>query len=100
MWRGTTPTHTFTIPDEVHISDYDTIYITYSQNGRTIVEKNEEDIRIEDNKLRLTFTQADTLLFSPGQVKIQLRAKSASGQAIASNIISTTAREILKDGEI
>ena len=49
---------------------------------------------------RLFFSQADTLCFSPGPVKIQIRARLRDGNAVASDIISTTALEVLKDGEI
>ena len=44
--------------------------------------------------------EADTLCFSPGPVKIQIRARLRDGNAVASDIISTTALEVLKDGEI
>ncbi len=100
MWRGTTPTHTFTLPSDVPVQDFTDIYITYSQDGTPVVEKTGDELTVEGSRIRLTFSQADTLLFKPGQVKIQLRAKTADGKAVASNIISTTAKEVLKDGEI
>ena len=100
MWRGTTPTHTFTLPEGIRAADFVSIYITYSQNGSPVLEKTKADMSFEENVIRLTFSQADSLLFDAGPVKIQLRAKTASGQAVASDIVSTTAKEILKDGEI
>ena len=100
MWRGTTPTHTFTLPDGIRAEDFTVIFITYSQNGTPVLEKEKADMTLEDNIIRLTFSQADSLLFDAGPVKIQLRAKTADGQAVASEIVSTTAKEILKDGEI
>ena len=100
MWRGTTPTHTFTLPEGIRAEDYTVIYITYSQNGSPVLEKTKADMMISGNVIRLTFSQADSLLFGAGPVKIQLRAKTAGGLAVASEIVSTTAKEILKDGEI
>lgn len=100
MWRGTTPTHTFTLPEGIRAEDYTVIYITYSQNGSPVLEKTKVDMMISGNVIRLTFSQADSLLFGAGPVKIQLRAKTAGGLAVASEIVSTTAKEILKDGEI
>lgn len=74
--------------------------ISYAQDGAVVVEKNKSDLQIVGNQIRLTLSQAETLKFRPGAVKIQLRAKTDDGRAVASNIIATTTREILKDGEI
>ncbi len=100
MWRGTTPVHTFTLPEGVDLADFDVVYVTYSQGGRTVLEKNKDELVAADNGYRLFFSQEDTLCFSPGPVKIQIRARLHDGRAVASDIISTTALEILKDGEI
>lgn len=100
MWRGTTPTHTFTFPTDVDLESMSVIFISYAQDGTVVVEKEKDDLEIVGNQIRLGLSQADTLKFRPGAVKIQLRAKAADGRAVASNIISTTTREILKDGEI
>jgi len=102
MWRGTTPTHVFTVPSDVPLQNFTTMYMTYSQNGKVVVEKKESDLTVDtaNHKIRLTFTQADSLRFQPGSVQIQLRAKTAQGDAVASNIITTTAADVLKDGEI
>lgn len=100
MWRGTTPTHSFTLPEGMRQQDFAVLYITYSQNGETVVEKTGEDLQFEDNIIKVIFTQQDTLAFAPGPVKIQIRGRMLDGQAVASNHISTTAKEILKDGEI
>lgn len=48
----------------------------------------------------VTLTQEDTLLFKPGEVDIQVRYVKESGKADASNIIKTTADQVLKDGVI
>lgn len=100
MWRGTTPTHTFMLPEGIRVQDFTVIYITYSQNGSPVLEKEKSDMTLEGNVIRLNFSQADSLLFGAGPVKIQLRAKTADGKAVASEIVTTTAKEVLKDGEI
>ena len=100
MWRGTTPTYTFTLPEEVKLDDFTTVYLTFSQNGHNVLEKTKEELEATDEGFRLLFSQADTLCFSPGPVRIQLRARMPDGTAVASNVISTTAQEVLKDGEI
>ena len=100
MWRGTTPTYSFTLPEGVRLSDFSTVYLTFAQNGNTVLEKTIDELEPTDDGFRLLFSQADTLCFSPGAVKIQLRARMPDGTAVASNVISTTAQEVLKDGEI
>ena len=100
MWRGTTPTYTFTLPDGVNLEDFSSVYLTFAQNGHTVLEKTKDELEAADGGFRLLFSQADTLSFSPGPVKIQLRARLPDGTAVASNVISTTAQEVLKDGEI
>jgi hypothetical protein len=100
MWRGTTPTNVFTFPEEYRDISFETIFVTYSQGGKTVLEKAKNEISFTDTGISIALAQADTLCFSPGTVKIQIRAKTSSGKAVASNVISTTAQEILKDGEI
>lgn len=100
MWRGTTPTYSFTLPDGVKLTDFTTVFLTFAQNGKTILEKTKDELEPTDDGFQLLFSQTDTLCFAPGSVKIQLRARMPDGTAVASNVISTTAQEVLKDGEI
>ena len=100
MRRGTTPTHTFTLPEEIPLSTFTVIFITYSQMGRVRVEKTIDDIIIDGHTVTVILTQADTLSFRSGSVEIQMRAKTALGEAYASDIVTVPAEKILKDGEI
>lgn len=99
MRRGTTPTHIFGV--DVDLRDAAVIYITYRQGGKNVLEKTGEDIEVEEEEIRTTLTQADTLAFSTsGAVEIQIRAKFPDGAAIASQVIRTSANVILKEGVI
>lgn len=100
MQRGTTPTHTFTFGETLSGAVFDKIFITYKQGEKVIVEKSVKDIVVTEDSFIVKLTQAETLLFSPGQVQIQIRVKTINGQALASNILTVPASEILKDGEI
>lgn len=100
MRRGTTPTHTCTIPSSLDVSTLSEIYITYSQFGRPKLEKTKEDITIDGQTLTINLSQAETLSFKVGKARIQLRAVSAIGKAYASDIKEIQVEEILKDGEI
>ena len=100
MWRGTTPTYNFTLPEGIGLEDFSTVYLTFAQNGHNVLAKTKDELEATDSGFRLFFSQADTLCFTPGPVKIQFRGRFPDGQAVASDIISTTAQEVLKDGEI
>ena len=49
MTRGTTPTHEFNT--NVDLTDAKIVYITYMQNGETVVEKTIDDATIDGDKV-------------------------------------------------
>lgn len=107
MRRGTTPKNYFRT--ELDISGMAVMFITYKQNGNTIIEKAIDEIEIteetQDDKTiycaTVELTQADTLALSTvGDVEIQIRGRYPDGSAIASNIVKTKACNILKEGII
>lgn len=99
MRRGTTPTHIF--KTKVDLTQASEMFITYKQNSEIKVEKSIGDITIEEEQLKTTLTQAETLTFSTlGSVEIQVRVKFPDGKALASNIIKRPAGAILKEGII
>lgn len=107
MTRGTTPTHTFTLPDNLKTATLSALYITYAQRGTTVLEKTLDDVTNNNGVLNCTLTQADTLKFEVldkhcgcDKVAIQVRMKTSDGTAMASDIMSVPIRDILKDGEI
>lgn len=100
MFRGTTPVNIFTT--DIDLSLAEVIYVTYSQNGTVVLEKTQDDLtEVTDSQITLQLSQEDTLKFAQNvPVEIQIRARTALGEAVASNIIKTTAARILKDGVI
>ena len=98
MRRGTTPTLKFTLPYEIAVSS---LYITFMQRGRTILEKTIDDVTLDGKTINVELTQDDTLTFTAGQpISIQIRIRDTENKAVASQIIETTAEEVLKDGVI
>lgn len=107
MTRGTTPTHTFTLPDDLKTATLSALYITYAQRGETVLEKTLSDVTINNGVITCTLTQAETLLFSvrnharsTDDVAIQVRLKTSDGTAMASDIMRIPVTDVLKDGEI
>lgn len=99
MIRGTTPQLEFTLPIEaVTLSEG---YISFAQEGRLLFSKSLADCAASGNVLLLRLSQEETLRFRSGRtVEIQIRAKTVTGRAIASEIIEESADRILKDGVI
>ena len=99
MTRGTTPTHEFNT--NVDLTDAKIVYITYMQNGETVVEKTIDDAVIDGDKITVSLTEEDTLKFDANSlVEIQLRVGFENGERIASNIMRVRVQKILKDGEL
>ena len=98
MVRGTTPIHTFSTDTDLRGA---VVYVTYKQNGVTIVEKTNKDLEITENGVITMLTQAETLRFKADKpVEMQVRYIMPNGVADASNIIITTVEEVLKGGVI
>ena len=107
MTRGTTPTHTFTLPDNLKTATLSALYITYAQGSKTVLEKTLSDVTINDGVIICTLTQAETLKFEVldqhcgcDKVAIQVRMKTSDGTAMASDIMRIPVMDVLKDGEI
>lgn len=98
MKRGTTPINTFKTNIDLTGA---TVFVTYTQRGRIILEKTGADLEISEDAVITRLTQRDTLGFDAIQkVSIQIRYVFPDGTAGASNIMTADVGEILKDGEI
>ena len=98
MKRGTTPVIT------VYVSGCDLrklkkIIVTFAQ-GDIQIDKESEEMEIEETVLRVSLTQEETLMLNDGKVSAQLRAIDEYGRAIASDICDAPVDRILKDGVI
>lgn len=80
MRRAATPTHTFTLPDDVRVETVSKALISYSQCGKNILEKTLQDLAIntETNSFLLTLTQEEANKFAPGKALIQVKVKVGS----------------------
>ena len=98
MKRGSTPTHV--IRTSIDLTQAK-IYLTYSQNGHTLVEKTNEDLEVTDEGIVVMLTQEETLRFKAGvETEVQIRYVTSNGTADASNVIKVTVDDVLKNGVI
>ena len=97
MIRGTTPTFTFTIPFAGE--KITALNICFAQQGEIVLEKELGDCAIDGNILKVTLSEAETLLFDgeKGMVEVQLRVGCGETR-LSSNIMFVSVGRILKDG--
>ncbi len=97
MYRGSTPTHTFQVNVDLREA---VIYITYQQGEKNILEKTGGDLTVYRDRILCFLSQEDTLRFSKGQAKAQIRYRLPDGTAGVSKTVSLSVTDILKDGVI
>ena len=98
FYRGTTPTHSFTLPFEAElVSD---LRITYSQNKKTIFTKGLSDVELDKNEISFILTQQETYMFEVGkEVLVQIKIKTKEGLVLNSDIMTMRVDESL-DNEV
>ena len=96
MIRGTTPTHTFTLPFDSSVISK--VRILYSQNDELVFAKSDADATMDTNTISVVLSQQDTLsLDCHRPVDIQLRVLTKGGEALASDIIREKVDRCLDD---
>ena len=96
MVRGSAPTHTFTLPEDVGVIKR--IIIVYAQDDVEILRKTEEDCEISGNTVSLKLDQEETLLFDfKKNMQIQMKAVTEEGTPLISNIMKRDVRKCLID---
>ena len=99
MIRGTTPLLEFVIPFDTSLLAE--AFVTMAQNGVVVVEKKLSECERTAKKLSVRLSQEETLKLKQSIItEIQIRAKTLSGEVVASNIFMERTDRILKDGVI
>ena len=104
MFRYTTPTHEFVM--DINPIGWDSFIISYSQCGKIVLEKTENDPHVIEDKtedpeyrgycLSIKLTQEDTALFNPvDYVYVQIRCKYDTEDAFASDQIMIKAEDVI-----
>ena len=96
MRIGTTPTHTFTLPFDTEIIR--AVEITYSQNGKVVLKKDQRDCTLSGNTISTKLSQLDTFEFDEcSHVEIQIRIMDHEESVFASDIIRVSCKKCLSD---
>ena len=100
MLRGTTPTVTLTLPDDIDLSGATVAYMSFGQAGKDLFDVAIANLTLVANTASATLTQAQTLLLEAGRMtQIQLRWLD-SGVAYGTKIVTVPTDAIIKDGVI
>lgn len=96
--KGTTPTHTFTLPFNTGIIK--TVKVIYAQKNAVLFEKEGDACNCSDNTVTVKLTQEETLKFDcRHSVQIQMRILTDDDEALTSEIKYIKVGECL-DGEV
>ncbi len=97
MYRGTTPTFTFTLPFDC--TEISALNLCFAQQGQIVLEKALSDCTVAGNTLRVTLKEAETLLFQAQKGMVEMQLRVGCGEArLVSKVMRITVDEILKDG--
>ena len=101
MYRGTTPTLTLELDTDVSLANLAEMWVTF-KTPTAEVNKTLSDVTIDDtNKtIQVPLSQLDTLEINNRSCAVQVRFKTASGQAYATTISNIDVENILKEGVI
>ena len=109
MIRATTPKHVFYFESDPSV--YSRILITYQQNGKTVLEKTQDDLTIEETTapcddtktvyaawLRLTQDETKQFKAEAGNpVAVQVRVLTTANEALASDKAYFRVQDVLND---
>lgn len=100
MYRLTTPTITFHLPETVDLTQADEIFVTFAnRQQKKILEKNESELTITATTVGVFLTQEETKSLTGDEVKVQLNwTYNEDGQVkrACSNIVNISVKENLK----
>lgn len=93
--RGSTPTHTFSIPFDT--SAVTGVVIIYAQDGAEVLQKKTADCTITDHDVSVMLSQNDTLLFGAGKPAMVQLVVYAEERAFVSNMVEMSVSDILSE---
>ena len=95
--RGTTTDITFTTG--LDCTAFDLLEVTFSQADNVVLTKKITDCNINGDKITVSLTEEETLLFSCEKNPIEMQIRAGEGEhRIASEIMFTKAGRILREG--
>lgn len=85
MIRGTTPTIKYNLT--IDTSTIVDCIISFKQFNCEVFNKTFEDVQIQENVIRVSLTQEETISFTPGKLLTQIKVKTQENKVYASKMI-------------
>lgn len=83
MYKGTTPTFTLTLPEEVDLTQASNVYVTFTRKDKSILlNKTGSDLEIDANTVSIYLNQEETLKFPEGHILIQINWTYTEGTTV------------------
>ena len=100
MYRVTTSTCTFTLPDNT--SSYSIIQVAFRQENITLVKQYEnatcpDGMELDGKDVIITLTQAETKAFREGIIQAQVRVLTNDNKAFASQMFNVSVDEVINE---
>lgn len=101
MYRGTTPTLYLELETELDLSDVTEMWVTF-KSPTVEVTKSLSEVIFDSttNVITVTLTQEETLKLYNGKADVQVRLKTSTDLAYATDIADVEIGRILKEGVI
>lgn len=101
MYRGTTPTLVYKFNSNFDLSTIKEVWVTLENPSKELtLNINDVSIDNENKTIGIILSQEDTLEFSSGKVKTQIRLLDDKNKAYATNVKILDMNNILKEGVI
>ena len=101
MYKGSTPTYRFIMPEDVDLTEADNVYVTFSrEDGVELITKSTADLVIKSAYVEASLTQEESLSFPTDDIKVQLNWTYKSGNITkrgCSNILTIKSCNNLKN---
>ena len=99
MYKGTTPTFTLALPEEVDLTQAQNIYVTF-EKGKKELRKTGGSLTVTAHQIEVFLTQEETLAFPAGEVALQVNwtyVDSGVKKRAATEIVKVSVRTNLED---
>lgn len=97
MRRGSTPTLKFELPLEID-NNVTKLRLTFEQNDKTVVEKTEKEIMINEQFFSVQLTQEETLSFdSSCPIRMQVKIRTTDGNVVPSDVVLIECKDVLNE---
>lgn len=103
MYRGTTPRITFTLDTSVDLSTVEEAWVTFKTATTEVTKclsEGEVGIDASETQMFVELAQEETLSLYSGVASVQIRFRTQSGKAYATEVKQVNVGKILKEGVI